>query len=373
MSVYPDLSNIKKILVIKMRHSGDVLLMTPVLTQLKQALPQADIDAMVYQDTAPVLQNNRYISQVITYDKNWKKKNWFQKIYHEVTLLRFIRKQHYQIVINLTEGDRGAIVALISGAKIRVGFDPQGQGFFKKKSIYSHLVLEGAIPKHIVEKNLDAIRSIGIFPSQWDRDIYFQEPDPGFILKVLNKNLLQPKSYLLIHPFSRGEFKRWPMASFAQLIKKLHLRGETIALTSHRVPNEIAAVEKIMQLAPEVPIINLAGQDDLQDFAALILGSKLLICIDALPLHLAVGLKAPVVTIFGPTSETIWGPWNHPKAEVIKLNYPCRPCLQMGCGGSGYSDCLVQLSVDHVLEAVENKLKNQEKDQLNQSLSTASV
>src|SRR5579863_6474558 len=120
---YPDLSYVKRVLVIKMRHHGDVLLTAPLFSNLKKVLPEASIDAFIYKDTLPMLEGHPGISNYLLYDRAWKQFSFFKKLVQELRLLRQIRSAGYDLVINLTEGDRGAIAAGISGSPVRVGFD----------------------------------------------------------------------------------------------------------------------------------------------------------------------------------------------------------------------------------------------------------
>lgn len=124
---YPDLSRVKKILIIKLRHLGDVLLTTPCLNTLQRAFPQAQIDAYIYKEAFPMLKGHPAIHQLIGYDREWKKQGLWARIKKEICLLWKVRKEKYDLVINLTEGDRGTIAACISQAKIKVGFPPKGR------------------------------------------------------------------------------------------------------------------------------------------------------------------------------------------------------------------------------------------------------
>jgi heptosyltransferase-3 len=126
---YPDLSKVKKILIVKMRHHGDVLLTSPVFSCLQHALPHASIDALLYQDTLPMLEGHPAVSRFILYDKKCKKLPLFQRIYHEISLYRQVVKGGYDLVINLTEGDRGAFAAMLSKAFCTVGLDRGGKRF----------------------------------------------------------------------------------------------------------------------------------------------------------------------------------------------------------------------------------------------------
>lgn len=345
-----------KILVIKMRHLGDVLLTTPIFSNLKKAYPKAEIDAMVYSDTKPMLEGHPAIRSFLCYDKTWKKLPWLSKMRKELSLLLRIRKEKYDMVINLTEGDRGAIVAFVSKAKIRIGFDPEGKGFLGKRLIYTHIVKNCKMPRHTVEKNLDALRRIGIHPTQEERDLYFHLPDED---KARAQNWVGSDPFILIHPASRWKFKCWPTKQVAQLIEKLHADGKKIVLTSSPDPQEIALVDEIVAKVPHIPILNLAGKISLKELGALISLCEVLICVDSVPLHIASALKAPTVALFGPTSPLNWGPWKNSRAEIVTLRLPCQPCFLDGCGGSKKSDCLVSLPVNLVLEALEKILMSE--------------
>ncbi len=121
---------------------------------------------------------------------------------------------------------------------------------------------------------------------------------------------------------------------------------------------EIAMVEEILSLAPDVPVLNCAGKLTLKELAALIEMSKALICVDSVPLHIASAAKTPVVVMFGPTSEQNWGPWMHPNAKVVTQKFTCRPCYQDGCGGSKVSDCLFSIPQHAILSALDEVLSS---------------
>ncbi len=343
---YPDLKNVKRILIIKMRHLGDVLLTSPLFSCLQKALPEAQIEAFIYQEGAPMLEGHPAISNLILYDRKWKKLPLFKKIFKELQLLYSIACRRYDLVINLTEGDRGAIAAWISGAKIRVGFDPKGSGFFGKKKAYTHLVKHCPTPRHTVEKNLDALRRIGIFPEPDERDLFLHIPDKAFA--KIDSFALQ--DFVVIHPTSRWRFKCLPLETVAAVATALKQQGFELVLTAGPDPQEMAMVEQIIQKTGQ-ELVNLAGCLSLKELAALIQKSSGLICVDSVALHIASALKVPVVAAFGPTSEINWGPWMHPYSKVVAKEVACRPCFMDGCGGSKRSDCLYRLSAQEILDA----------------------
>jgi len=261
------------------------------------------------------------------------------------------------MVINLTEGDRGAIVALLSKAKVRVGMDPQGSGIKGKKKIYTHLIKHYGAPRHVVEKNLDALRRIGIFPKEEERSLFFhvpQEAQKNMASAIAEKGI-EKNSYLLIHPTSRWLYKSWPASNFRQLILQLLEEKIPVVLCGGNEARE-AEFLKTMKEGIQSPLFfDLSGKTSLKEMGALIQMSRLLLCIDSVSLHMASALKANTLVLFGPTSEILWGPWNNPRALVLSQPYSCRPCCLDGCAGAKMSDCLFTLSQEKVKEKILQK------------------
>lgn len=352
---YPDLNHVKKILVIKLRHLGDVLLTTPVFSVLKKRFPEAEIDAYIYAESLPMLEGHPAISRYILYDRNWKKKSFLSRMLKEFNLLRSIRSAKYDLVINLTEGDRGALAARMSRGSCLVGFDPEDKGFFGKQSSYTHLVKNCKTPRHHVERNLDALRRIGIFPGQRDKGLYYAVPDVATcsVAEKLAKANVK-SNFVVIHPASRWRFKCPDPQLIAQFIDQIE---EQVVLISGPDEHERLFIETILNLAQRKDkVFNWAGALNLKELGALLKACKCLLCVDSVSLHLASALKVPVVVLFGPTSEKNWGPWQNPDSKIVALNLPCRPCFMDGCGGSKRSDCLMQLRVEDLLSAYADVL-----------------
>jgi heptosyltransferase-3 len=329
---YPDLNGVKKILVVKLRQLGDVLLTGPVFSALKARCPEAKVDAYVYTEAFPMLEGHPALGEMIGYDKGWKKLGFLARLWKEWLIWRRIRKEGYDVVVNLTEGDRGAMAAWVSGARVRVGFQPKGR---LQRGLYTHVVKHCPGLRHTVERNLDAVRRIGIFPEE--RELF---------LRV--KKAEGMGKFVLIHPSSRWKFKCWP--KMRELVAELVKRGRRVVLTSGPDREEMAMVAEI---AAGLDVVNLSGKIGLSELGGLIEASELVVCVDSVPFHMANALKKRVVAIFGPTSEVSWGPWRNEHARVVAQKMSCRPCYQDGCGGSKMSDCLATLGVGAVLTVVD--------------------
>ena len=351
---FPNLRKVKKVLIIKLRSLGDVLLATPLFEVLKKRLPGVQIDTYVYADALPLLEGNPFISNIFTYDQKNKKKNIVTRWVKEFQMLKKLRSQKYDLVMNLTEGDRGAIAALLSDAKIRVGLKENK----RREGFYTHLTKIPGNPRHTVEKNLDYLRRIGLFPEDFEKNIFLpiSEEVKRKALIELGRVNFQPGEFIVIHPAARWDYKAWPAFRFERLVRQLIDRGEKLVFTASSRPNEMHKVATIVQDLDSSKYLNLAGKIELPEMSALISLSKLLITVDSLPLHMASALKQKTVAIFGPTQEKLWGPWQNEQAKVLFEDYSCRPCCQAGCGGSKRCECLHNLKETRVLQAAEELL-----------------
>lgn len=339
---YPDLRGVKKILVIKLRQLGDVLLTGAVFGCLRGQMPEAQIDAYVYSEAFPMLEGHPGVDGLVGYDRGWKKLGLLGRLRKEWGLWRKIRRGKYDLVINLTEGDRGALAARASKARIRVGFEPKGRW---QKGLYTHVVKHCPGLRHTVERNLDALRRIGIFPKWEERELFLGVPE-GAREKVRE---WVEGPFVMIHPTSRWRFKCWPVEKMRALTEELLRSGKRVVFTSGPDALERTMVDEITR---GLDVVNLSGKIGLKELAALIERSELVVCVDSVPFHMANALKKRVVAIFGPTSDVTWGPWRNENAKVVAQNFSCRPCYQDGCGGSKVSDCLASMPVGMVLDAI---------------------
>ena len=163
------LREVKRVLVIKLRHHGDVLLSSPVFSALKLAAPQVEIDALVYADTAEMLSLHPAISRVFEVDRKAKQKGAMHQLKSELDLLAGLRARSYDLILHLTEHWRGAWLSRILRPRWAVGCTRSDAGALWRRS-FSHLYkVSGGLPRHTVERNLDALRRIGVWPAPAQR------------------------------------------------------------------------------------------------------------------------------------------------------------------------------------------------------------
>ena len=346
---------IRRILVIKLRHHGDVLLTSPVFSALKRHIPGAEIDALVYADTAPMLTLHPDIAEVHRIDRDWKELGWFARLRKERHLFSVLRAADYDLIVHLTEHWRGAWLARFLGARWAVG--PSRAGKRWKRSFTHRFAHPKNALRHVVEANLDALRRIGIYPAPEERKLILvpgREAEAQISVHLRSLGL-ENKRFIHIHPASRWFFKCWTVERMAALIRRLQADGERVVLTAAPSRTETEMVDAI-QARLEAPVASLAGQLNLKELAALTGRAKLFVGVDSAPMHMAAAMGTPTVALFGPSGDKQWGPWGVPFRVVASDRHACRPCGIDGCGGGKVSDCLLSLTPDEVYAAARELL-----------------
>ncbi len=308
-------------------------------------MPDAQIDAYLFKDTYPMLEGHPDISNFIFFDQAIRKYFILKRLFLEIKMWLKVRFRKYDIVINLTSGDRGALVALFSGAKIRIGQE-RGGGLKQKDSFFTKIIRATLTPRHVVDRNLDALRALGIKPSQ--EKLFFGYSEDA---KKRVETKLPFNDFVLIHPGSRCYYKHWPNEKFIELIQRLREVNQNIIISGGRSKEELEIAKTILEpFQSDSLVVSLVGELTLKELGALIDRSKLLISVDTVAAHIASALEKKVLVIFGPSDDIKWGPWKNPNAKVVRKNLPCMRCDQEGCGGSWKSNCLDELSTEDVFK-----------------------
>ncbi|OZS42506.1 putative lipopolysaccharide heptosyltransferase III [Photobacterium sanguinicancri] len=352
-----DWAKVQRVLVIKLRHHGDVLLSSPVYQTLKNHHPHLTVDALVYTDTAPMLQGHPAIDTLHSIDKKWKKLGTFKHIAHEAALIKTLRHQQYDLVINLTESRRGAWIKWATKAQYGVAGNyknRQDKSWKKAFPIRYHLPRFGNT-RHTVEVHLDALRKAGLIIKPQDKPLILELSEQEYQTARQLRSNVDDKNFIVLHPTSRWLFKTWRIEHYRSLIQQLLADGHQVVITAAPDKVEMGLVEGILDGISHPSLHNLAGQLSLRSLAATIAQAKLMVGVDSVPMHIAAAVDTPCVALFGPSGDIEWAPWSD-KARVLTSNHTCRPCGYDGCGGGKISECLASISVDTVYQAIQEQL-----------------
>ena len=352
---------VRRALVIKLRHHGDVLLSAPVLSALQAQAPQTEIDALVYGETAEMLSGHPALSQLHLIEHGWRKLGTFGRLGAEWGLVQRLKARQYDLVIHLTEDWRGAWLCRLLGPRWSVAPKTGGRGKLWADSFTHFYSGTRGNPRHTVEANLDSLRRLGLQPTPAQRRVTLvpgREAEARVILMLRDKGL-EPGRYAHIHAPSRWQFKCWTSEGWGAVVRELEASGLPVVLTAAPGESEGRIVADILA-ASGGAAVSLAGQLSLKEMAALSARAKLFLGVDSAPMHIAAAMDTPVVALFGPSGERHWGPWANSGDDrhivVASDRHSCRPCGIDGCGGSKISDCLVQLPAERVIKAAHTLL-----------------
>jgi heptosyltransferase-2 len=339
----------RRILLIRTDRIGDVLLSTPAIKAAREAYPNAHIAMMVRPYAADIVDGNPYLDEVILYDKDGEHKSIFGTLRFVVGL----RKKRFDLAVILHPTNRSNMIPFLAGIPERVGYDKKGGIFLTKKlEDVKHIG-----QKHEIDYNLDVLRAAGIEAK--DRALYMpvRAGDERIIDRFFLLNDLDKKDTVIaIHPGASCPSKRWPAYRFGRVADELIDRHK-VRVVIIGGPADLKTVRETESGMLHRPII-LSEDHSLGEVAALLKRCKIFISNDSGPVHIAVAVGTPVISIFGRLdpglSPTRWGPVG-PRDIVIHKDVGCKYCKAHDCEIN--FKCLDAITVEDVLNAAESLLK----------------
>lgn len=351
----------KNILIMKFRNIGDVLLISPLIKNLKLNFPDAKIDIALNKGTEEMVSLNPDINNILIYDRETiKNSNFFKKISHEINFAHKIYKKKYDLVINTTRGDRGTFLSLFSGAKTKIGYPSKNNLL---KNVFTHN-LPSFEKRHMVEAGLDAVKLLNLPILSKKVQIFWMQKH-----KNKFKEFLLPTEFIHIHCVSKWMFKCISDQIMAQIIDFCELElSQKVVLTAAPIKQELDKIQAIVSLCKSKPI-NLAGKLTLKETAHLNSKAKFFIGVDTSVMHISAANDIPVLAFFGPSAAFHWGPWDNNSQNssysskngiqkmgihtVIQNEWECIPCSKDGCNGSKISKCLMELNFEKITTIIK--------------------
>ena len=324
----------QKILIVKPSSLGDIVHSLPFLNTLKTCFPKTEIHWVIAKGFEGLLDGHPMIDRLRVINKDtWKKiKNVKGTIGELRILFRNLKKEKYDLVIDLQGLLRSGIITAATSAHIKIGFTEAREG---SRLFYTHKI-EGGKDIHAVERYLKIAAFLGCDIA----DISFPFP-PFEFPSTFNLN----KDYAVIVPGARWKTKRWPPEEFGRLTSHLPLQSVIVGSNTDK---DIAGL--IVSLS-EGKAISLAGKTSLKELIGIMRDAKFVVSNDSGPMHIAAALGIPVFAIFGPTDPAKTGPYGKGHT-IIKAGAPCAPCFQRTCDDS---QCMKSVSADKVFEIIKSK------------------
>lgn len=353
-----------KILLIRLRMIGDVVFTTPIPPALKRVFPGCRITYLVEEAAAPVVAGNTSIDELIVIARH----RGVRRIVADLTLASRLRRERFDLVIDLHGGPRSSWLTRATGAPRRIGYDVQGRGWMYTTAVPRPRALRA---RHSVMNQWDLLEAIEGWPegdARPDRDPVEMPLDASADARVAARlaaaGVSDTDELILAHVSAGNPFRRWPEPAFTALLTGLASANERRRLIVSSGPSDREAAQRITgaaraNLGAAAARILEFGEFNLAELRALIGRSRLFIGGDTGPLHIAATTSTPVVGLYGPTPSARSAPWRDPSIPTISLELeglPCRPCEQRVCEPGDFR-CLTSIRPEQVLEAAESVLR----------------
>jgi ADP-heptose:LPS heptosyltransferase len=324
------LQSVRKILIIKLGGLGDVFLSTIVLDSLRKSFPSSQIEYCVEKAGKEAIERERRVDAVFVLDK---------ETMHPLAVLRHVRQQHYDMVIDLFGNPRSALITFMSGAKYKVGLD-----YGWRRHLYS-IVGEARREKlHGAEVNLQALRALNVPITQRSLSYPLSEDDRTYADQVWKSNQLDGRFVVGILPAGSWPSKRCEPEKFAEIANAIAGEYNARVLIVWGPADETEAIE-IERRCGDVAI--LAPRASLSKNLALLSRCSGIVANDSGPMHLASGLGVPILCLYGPTYPE--GAYGGMHIWVRNERLDCLVCNLLHCPIQ--HQCMRELPVDAVTRA----------------------
>ena len=321
-----------KILIIRPRFLGDLILATGMPEVIHQKYPEAQVWVLAETAYADALQNHPGIAGVIPFDASRK-----NNLFYLLKSLAEMRGHKFDVVLDLFGNPRTARMTYLSGAPVRVGYDLRGRSW-----AYTELAKPTSDPlpsgrRPVTEAYLDQLRALGFVTNgAYKTFLYVTDEEKAYVRKLFDRAGIKPgQKTVAIAPGASWQAKHWPLERFVELghhlqsvgVRPLYIFGPKDADLSKEFEEK---------MNKDWLFIN---QPNLRGLIAFIQAADALVANDAGPMHVGPAVGTPTLGIFGPGEPEIWFPYGAPH-EAAYHEVPCSHC--------GLETCPLMACMDHL-------------------------
>ena len=294
--------NIKNILIIRPSALGDVARSVPAAVSIKKQFPNAKLHWMVQENFSDIISAHPCIDELIYFNRKALKS--FSEFKKFRQWIRQLQNNQYDLVIDLQGLFRSGLISRLTKSPNRLGY--------KNAREFAHLGYNLKYhtdhTSHAVDQMLTLISDAGI-PTSDDLQLYTSQDSQAWRQNYLDKINATVNEYTIIAPTARWLCKCWPIEKYIQTIKQLletQIAGKDIFILAS--PAEQDQIQPIREAFPYHKNIHYP-KTNISQMMALIETSKIIVCNDSAPLHIAIGFDRAIATIFGPTNPALVGPY----------------------------------------------------------------
>lgn len=338
--------DVQRVLVVRLRSIGDTVLATPALRALRRFLPNAEIDILLEDWVAPVLEGFTDVNRIITVERG--------NVASRARVARELRGMRYDVAFNLHGGTTATILTRATGARHRVGYRSYRYSRLHNHSAPPSNELWGKPVTHSVEQQLALLGWTGVPVTDLPqtRLAVTDKAARSIEAKLRAEGLSENEPFALFHPAAAFETKQWAPENFARIAEELRKRGLKVVAVAAPAEAETIRALREHSAAPVAAFTDLS----LPEVTALAARASLFVGNDSGIAHIASAVETPSVVIFGSSNVGHWRPWANPLSEVVREELPCQPCPGYTCVEFDHPECIRRISVERVWQAVERRI-----------------
>jgi heptosyltransferase-2 len=336
----------KNIIVRMPNWIGDLVMATPILSDLRRTYPDAYITAMSRSPVCDLLKEDPEINELFCFSKA----SGFGRRCEKRNIIEKLRKGGYDLGILLTHSFSSAWWFWQGHVHNRLGYDCNGRRLLLT---YGVPLPDNIHAQHLVITYKMLLEPLGIPLSDTPPRLYLAEKEVAEARELLRQHGISKSSIAVgINPGATyGSAKCWLPERFREVTQRLLLDPDVYIVYF----GDQATASLVKEICQDLPprVVNLAGLTSLRELAALISLCDVLLTNDSGPMHIADALGTPIVALFGSTSEVVTGPYRHGK--VIHKHVECSPCYQRTCPID--FRCMKRIEADEVFQEIQEALK----------------
>ncbi len=371
----------KRVLIVQPFGIGDAIFLTPLIRSLKKDGCVEKVDLLLGSRTREVFEENPYVNEIFSLDRDELRRQGFWRSFFEILkLIALLRKGKYDLLVDCSLSRNYSFFAkFFVWIPKRIGFDYKKRGLFLTEKIALPF---GYKDKHVIQYYMELGNLVGLHVSDGKPDFFTSDQEKKRAAEFLEHQGLSTKSSFIVVAPGGGEswgkdahFKRWKPSFFADLIDKISKELEFDAVVVLGSSAEFDLGEEVIStLTVKRPSFNLCGKISLRESAALLKKALFLLANDSGMVHVARALEVPLVGLYGPVDEKVYGPYPlGPQYLALgREGLECRPCYQSFRYNAAceHRECLTRWYPDQVLDKI---LKSGFLSQLGQMKLTARV
>jgi len=341
----PEISPLRRVLLVRLRRAGDIILTTPALAALRRGLPEAYLAYVVEAPFAPLVEGHPALDATIIVESGQGPAGFLR-------LVRRLRRDRYDAVIDFHGGPRSSRLTFLTGAPVRVGYDIPWRRF-----IYTIRVARRAAdgPVHSVVNHVNLARALGLdVPEIPPLSLPAARPEEKSRVEAfIDANGLSGKRLVVLHVGAGNEFRDWGIDAAAELVRLLSGRPRVRVVLVGGAEDRQRAAE-ILSRAPGAAL-SVAGTFGWPELRELLGRAALFVGPDSGPMHVAASTPAAIVALFGPTLPAHFAPWRKDRVIILERALDCRPCRQRECEHHDFR-CLRTITPAEVMAAADRFL-----------------